>query len=244
MPRAPISILADAEPVVQVTAKRASNMLEKFPHNERQASGTPPRHHTVCDKWLVGWVLLTLVRSGEALGGEQAVLPGDALEPDFNVPPQRTPVAASMVSIPIPYQAPDPSESKTFSTRDFRPRAPSIFEKDSRADPFDDAPMIHSPTVWQRLAEYRAHDRVRLVTLWETGGGSISLQAGRKGEPSLQWTSRLMNRGGATHGLLDKFLAASLAGASRGLHFAPRTAAPEPMGKPAKLMEVRGGVLK
>lgn len=244
MQRAPISILADADTVVQVMAKRASDMLENCPHKERHASSTPLRHHHVCDNWLVGLVLLTLVRSGEALAGEQVALSGDAQQPDFNVPPPRTPLSTSMVSIPATYQAPDPSESKTFPTRDFRPRAPSILEEDPRVDPFDDAPTIHSQTVWQRLAEYRAHDRVRLVTLWETGGGSISLQADRKGEPSLQWTSRLMNRGGATRGLLDKFLSASVAGASRGLHFAPHTTAQEPIGKPAKLTGVGGGVLK
>src|ERR1700729_1328793 len=104
MPRAPLSILADADTVVQVTAKRASNMLENCPHKEHQASGTPLRHHHVCDNWLVGLVLLTLVRSGEALAGEQVVLSGDALTPDFNAPPQRTPFSTSMVSIPATYQ--------------------------------------------------------------------------------------------------------------------------------------------
>jgi hypothetical protein len=34
----------------------------------------------------------------------------------------------------------------------------------------------------------------------------------------LQWTSRLMNRGGSTRGLLDRFFSASIAGAASGLH--------------------------
>ena len=45
---------------------------------------------------------------------------------------------------------------------------------------------------------------------------TVSLQAGRHGDPSLQWTSRLMNRGGATLGLLDRVFSVSLARASSG----------------------------
>ncbi len=87
------------------------------------------------------------------------------------------------------------------------------------------------------VPDLRAHNRVRLLTLWETGGSSVSLQAGRKGDPSLQWTSRLMNRGGATRGLLDQMFSASLAGAGRSLHLSPRTMAGEAPGKPAKLLD-------
>ena len=87
--------------------------------------------------------------------------------------------------------------------------------------------MLGATTVWQRLSEYRGHNRVRVLTLWEAGGSSVSLQAGRKGDPSLQWTSRLMNRGGATRGLLDQMFSASIAGAGRSLHWSPHTAAGE-----------------
>jgi len=60
-------------------------------------------------------------------------------------------------------------------------------------------------TTWQRLQEYRNRDRVRVMTLWESGASNVSIQTNRKGDPSLQWTSRLMNRGGATRGLLDRW---------------------------------------
>jgi hypothetical protein len=216
-------------------------MSENCPHNERQASGSTVRHCVVCQKWFVGLVLLTLVRTGEALAGEQVSLPGDALKPDFNTSRQRTPLSASMVSIPATYQAPDLSESKTFSTQNFRPRGRSILEKEPHVDQFDDAPMVSGTTMWQRLSEYRSHGRVQLLTLWETGGSTVSLLAGRKGEPSLQWTSRLMNRGSSTHGLLDQFFSTSMAGASRGLHFSPRTANTEPSAKPTKPMEAGVG---
>jgi hypothetical protein len=65
-------------------------------------------------------------------------------------------------------------------------------------------------TVWQRLQEYRSHDRVRVLTLWESGASAVSIQTNRKGDPSLQWTSRLMNRGGATRGLLDRWMPVSV----------------------------------
>ena len=55
----------------------------------------------------------------------------------------------------------------------------------------------------QRLQEYRSHDHVRVLTLWDTGASAISIQTDHKGDPSLQWTSHLFNRGGATQGLLD-----------------------------------------
>jgi hypothetical protein len=243
MPRRYTSILVEADSVVQVTAQRPANMSENCSYKERHASGNIEAHCMVCDKWFVGLVLLTLVRSGEALAGEQVTRPGGALKPDFEAPGQRTPFSASMVLIPKTYQAPDLPESKTFSTQDFRPRGRSILEKELRIDAFDDAPAMGGTTMWQRLSEYRSSGRVRLLTLWETGGSSVSLLAGKRGEPSLQWTSRLMNRGGATHGLLDRFFSTSLAG-SRGLHFSPHASNAEPTGKPAKPIEVGGGPTK
>jgi hypothetical protein len=101
--------------------------------------------------------------------------------------------------------------------------------------------MLRGTTVWQRLSDYRSRDRVRVVTLWETGGSSVSLQAGKKGDPSLQWTSRLMNRGGATRGLLDQVLSASLGGVARGLHLAPHAAGTDAFGKPSKPAEAAFG---
>ena len=97
--------------------------------------------------------------------------------------------------------------------------------------------MLRGTTVWQRLSDYRSRDRVRVVTLWETGGSSVSLQAGKKGDPSLQWTSRLMNRGGATRGLLDQLFATSLGGVARSLHLTPHAAGTDAFGKQSKPME-------
>jgi hypothetical protein len=232
--------LTDAVHVVQVTMRRPINMAANRSYGDPQACGGATRQRGRCDKLLVGLLLLTVVRSGEALAGEQTPLAGDPLKPDFNIAERRSALAGPMNSAPASFQgAALPSSS--FSPRDFRPRGRSILEKE--AAPFgtrEDTPMLGATTVWQRLSEYRAHNRVRLLTLWEAGGGSVSLQAGRKGDPSLQWTSRLMNRGGATRGLLDHMFSTSLAGAGRGLHLSPRPMTSEALAKPAKLLEAAG----
>jgi hypothetical protein len=67
---------------------------------------------------------------------------------------------------------------------------------------------------WQHLADYRSQGRVQLLTLWQSPRNMVSLQSGKHGGPSLQWSSRVMNHGGATRGVLDRFVASSL-GAAR-----------------------------
>jgi hypothetical protein len=98
-----------------------------------------------------------------------------------------------------------------FSPTEFRPR------RHDSATPLKSGyasgdPMFRTTTVWQRLNEFRAQDRVRLLTLWEMGGSNVSLQAGKKGDPSLQWTSSWTSQNRASHGLLDRVLAASVSG--------------------------------
>jgi hypothetical protein len=116
-----------------------------------------------------------------------------------------------------------------FSATDFRPRKHTVFDSDPVVNSFDDTPMLRGTTIWQRMSEYKSHDRVRLLTLWETSGSTVSLQAGKRGNPSLQWTSRAMNRGGSTQGLLDRFFSVSLAHAGNGqalLHPSTKPALP------------------
>jgi hypothetical protein len=138
---------------------------------------------------------------------------------------------SSLFEGPQAYRVPSAPESK-FLTRDFRPRGASIADADSRLNPAD-GDLVHDNTVWQRLAEYRTHDRVRVLTLWESGASTVSLQAGRKGDPSLQWTSRLMNRGGATHGLLDRLFPVSVFGEHSAARVTQHPANAQPTGKPA-----------
>ena len=92
-----------------------------------------------------------------------------------------------------------------------------MLEKSTDFSARDSAPLMHDTTLWERLSEFRSKDQVRLVTLWAAGGSSVSLQAGSRGAPSLQWTSRMTSHGEAAHGVLDQLLATSLTGAARGL---------------------------
>jgi hypothetical protein len=167
--------------------------------------------------------LITL-RAGQASADEKFVVAGDRLTPDFGGSwGGATPLGPQFV-LPATYQVPNAPDARNVSTQDFRPRKPSILEgKDDEAS-LGDQPMLHGTTVWQRLQDYRSHGRVCLLTLWETGGSSVSLQAGKKGEPSLQWTSHVMDRGGATRGVFDKLLSTSIARASRGIRAVPGTA--------------------
>lgn len=143
-----------------------------------------------------------------------------------------------MFPIPAPYQATPLPDLNTYSSLEFRPRARGTATADSQLDAAHDESMMSRTTVWQRLSESQSLNRVRLVTLWETGGSSLSLQAGRKGDPTLQWTSRLMNHGGAPRGLLDELFSTSVGGVvGRGLRLGSHAASTDTVGKPAKVMD-------
>jgi hypothetical protein len=183
------------------------------------------RAPAVYDHVFVGLILWTLVHTTEALAGEPGPLAGSAARPDLNYSRQVTPASMLMLWVPAPYRALDLPDADAVSTREFRPRRQPAQSVDSRTDAVDQEPIMNRTTVWQRLSDFRIRNRVRLVTLWETGGNSLSLQAGSKGGPTLQWTSRLMNRGRVSHGLIDELFSTSFDGAvGRGLHLAPRAA--------------------
>jgi hypothetical protein len=218
-------------------------MSDSRPSNEVPMLDAAARCNSLRDRMLVGLVLLTLVRASEALAGDQAALANAAVDTRAGNVRQLLPPAphltASLESITTPLEfntAPQIADKQTFSATDFRPRKPTVFDRDATAGTLGETSMLRNTTVWQRLSEYRTHDRVQLLTLWESSGSTISLQAGRRGDPSLQWTSRLMNRGGATQGLLDRLFSTSLARASTSLRSAARAtgvaAAPKPAGEP------------
>jgi len=181
------------------------------------------RCNSICDKMLVGLVLFTLVRTGEALAGDHVSIANATLDPNFGNLRQPPPPARAFVTAPEFFTAPTAADRQLFSATDFRPRKPTLFDRDPAVNAFGDAPMLRGSTVWQRMSEYRSHDRVRLLTLWESSGSTVSLQAGKRGDPSLQWTSRSMNRGGSTRGLLDRLFAVSLAGAGNRLRRSDRS---------------------
>jgi hypothetical protein len=174
-----------------------------------------PARSCNCTRALLGVAVLTLLGACDALAGDPAA--------DFGARPRvdelRTPAAGGTRSyvgplfapplyMPGSFALPDAAETTSYSPKDFRPRGRSVLEADPRA-PVEEN-LAFDTTIWQRLNEYRNRDKIRLLTLWESGASTVSLQADHRGGPSLQWTSRLMNRGGATHGLLDRLLPASI----------------------------------
>ena len=209
-------------------------MSECRPSNSVPLLDLAARCNSIRDKMLVGLVLVTLVRTGEALAGDQASIANATLDPDFgNL--RQPPPARALVTAPEFFTAPTAADSPLFSATDFRPRKPTIFDRDSTVNGFGDAPMLRGTTVWQRMSEYRSHDRVRLLTLWESSVSTVSLQAGKRGDPSLQWTSRSMNRGGSTRGLLDRLFAVSLAGAGNRLRNSSRSTSAPATAKPVDM---------
>ncbi len=186
------------------------------------------RRAGVCDRLLIGLVAITLVRAGEALAGEQASEAGAIGKLEPNDTHQSTELPASAFGAP---------EANAFSPQEFRRRGHSIFESDTRASIPEDK-LINDSPVWQRLSEFRTHDRIRVLTLWKSGLSSVSLQAGKKGNPTLQWTSRMMNSGEGADGLLDRLLPASSVGGRGMAHagIAQPLAKGEPAGKAAALV--------
>lgn len=170
-----------------------------------------------CTRALFGVTVLMVLGACDALAGDAAAELGTRPRVDD----LRTPAAGGTKSFVGPLFAPplfmpgsyaslDPAETKDYSAKDFRPRGRSVLETDPRGPAEDN--LAFDATLWQRLNEYRNRDKIRVLTLWESGASSVSLQADHKGGPSLQWTSRLMNRGGATHGLLDRLIPTSIFG--------------------------------
>jgi hypothetical protein len=195
---------------------------------------------SIRDSVLLGLVLLTLVPAGEALAGDQAAIFG-AADAGVNNRRQFSPlVAAPMSATPMEglWSPPTVDINPAFSATDFRPRKHTLFDNDAADASLGETPMLRGTTIWQRMSQYKSRDRVRLLTLWESSGSTVSLQAGKHGDPSLQWTSRVMNRGGSTQGLFDRFFSVSLAHVGSGL----RSPAKAP-GPPAANSQARASAI-
>jgi len=207
---------------------------------EAQTLADAPSNRGICDKMLVGLVLCTLVRSADATAAEQSPIAGASAAPEMSELRPPSSIEVSALPLPPSFEPRALIETKTFSPTDFTPRRPSVFDAEPMAIDPDQAPMLHGTTVWQRLSQYRVHDRVRLLTLWQSGASTVSLQAGKRGSPSLQWSSRLSSRGEIAHGLLDRLFSVRFAGTGSALH-APARAAPLPSAsKPVNLAGAAG----
>jgi hypothetical protein len=211
--------------------KSPSAMPEFRPSNVAPAERNAALCNGIRERILLGLTVFALVHSGETPAGEHASSANLTFDP-----------AVSYFRLPISgiYTAPSVDAKPVFSATDFRPRKHTVFDIDPAATTFGDPQLLRTTTVWQRMSEYKSHDRVRVLTLWESSGSTVSLQAGRRGDPSLQWTSRLMNHGGSTQGLLDRLFSVSLAGASAGLRNATRSASAPATLKPVSLPTAAG----
>jgi hypothetical protein len=152
----------------------------------------------------VAVLLYSLTRSAEALAGD----PSNAIK-DIQPIVGGTPLSLAFV----PSKSADEPQ---FSADEFRVRKPSMPDAPAESDSMYQTPALPSTSAWQRWGDYRSQGRVQLLTLWESNRSTVSLQTGRHGGPSLQWSSRLMGRGGATRGLLDRFVSSSLSAAGLG----------------------------
>jgi hypothetical protein len=174
-------------------------------------------------------VLCALAHGGKALAGEAAEF-GDLSLASKPVRPE-LPALSWPIDANSPVFTARPSETD-FSATEFRPRRRASATR-ATTDYGGSDPMFRTTTVWQRLNEFRAQDRVRVLTLWETGGSNVSLQAGKKGDPSLQWSGSWTSQSRASHGLLDRLLSASLNGMisrASSARFAPSTGSmPKPV---------------
>jgi len=184
---------------------------------------------------LVIWIAM---QSADVRAGEDFSTSVAPPKPDFFVAPRGLPLPSTSFALSPAYQVDQSSTKDLYSPHDFRSRGHLMSEGDGQTAMAADAPTLRTSSVWQQLSDYRARGRIRLLTLWESGASTVSLQAGKKGEPSLQWTSRSMNRGGSTRGLLDPLLAASVAGASRGLRSPQHPATTDLAARAAKLADV------
>jgi hypothetical protein len=219
-------------------------MSEFRPSNEVPLVDAAAHCNGLRDRMLIGLMLFTLVRSSEALAADQASLAPAALDAGVGgIRRSSQPIPTLTLTLPQdPFTLSAITEKPAFSATDFRPRRPTLFDKDPVASTFGETSLLRDTTVWQRLSEYRSHDRVRVLTLWESKSSSVSLQAGRRGDPSLQWTSRLMNRGGSTQGVLDRWFSTSLARAGMGLRNMTRPTSTAPPPKPADAPAAAAGL--
>ena len=192
-------------------------------------------------------VLYALVRASQALAGDHAANADARHSPDMPNSRQPLPSAslpsASLLSTPVFSTDRSFADSDGFSATEFRPRShvPAAAEFSASENFASNTPMLQGTSVWQKMSEYKSQDRVRVLTLWETAGSTLSLQAGKRGAPSLQWSSRRMNRDGATRGLLDRLVSAALRNAAnRDTGLSPRAGLVRSVTTPATLKPLNG----
>ncbi len=122
--------------------------------------------------------------------------------------------------------------SSMYSTTEFRPRGTSLSATGTGAHD-QSVPMLRDTNIWERMADFKSSRGIRLLTLWESRGSTLSLQAGHGGGALLQWTSRTFGRGEGTHSLLDHLFSTSIGD----MQPMPRAVKSAAMTRPVHLLE-------
>jgi hypothetical protein len=145
---------------------------------------------------------------GNASAGDQPQIPDARLHADVQKR-ARLQIAAPSFPEPFAFAAPR-AEGQEFSPTEFRPRKSGVGVAAGRSEPaVIDAPMLRDTSIADELSQAKTQDRVRLLTLWQNRASSLSLQTGRHGAPSLQWSTPWMHRDAGSRGLFDRLLAVS-----------------------------------
>lgn len=184
------------------------------------------------DSMLMALAVCGVARGSEALAAETA--------PSVDLP--RLQLAVPLIAPPSLQRSfaapPLRPEPESFSATEFRPRKRGILEINAGvADAaMTDMPRLQDNSFARQIKESKSQDRVRLLTLWQSSVSSISLQAGKGGAPSLQWSTPWMHRSSGSRGLFDHWLSIS----PRGAFGAPRSSGPRqaaagPAAKPLDL---------
>jgi hypothetical protein len=186
-------------------------------------------------------MLMALAIYGAARGGD-AMAADAATKTDL----PRTQIAVPMLAHPLlapSFSAvPSLAEADPFSPNEFRPRKHSFLEFNAGRNEtrFTDMPRLQDNSVARQMLEFKSQDRLRLLTLWQSHASSLSIQAGKRGAPSLQWSTPLVRRDSSPRGLFDHLLSVSPQGAFGG---ARNTAPRQPSAiAPLKAVELAAAV--
>lgn len=139
--------------------------------------------------------------------------------PQFAGPLLSAPVLGSHPLLDPSFAAPpSPVLPDAFSSREFRPRRAGALEFNAAQNEtrLNDMPRLQDNSVARQMSDSKSQDRLRLLTLWQSRASSLSLQAGKRGSPSLQWSIPLVQREGGPRGLFDHLLSVSPQGAFGG----------------------------
>jgi len=199
------------------------------------------------DSMLMALAICGAARGSEACAAESASnfeLPRSQLAAPLMPPLLQPPLLQHSLFAPPVFapssltRAPFALEPEAFSATEFRPRKRGLLEVTAggRESTLRDMPRLQDTSVARQMAEFKSQDRLRLLTLWQSHASSLSLQAGKRGAPSLQWSTPWMHRDTGSRGLFDRLLPAS----PREAFGAPRSNAPRQSGAvaPAKSLEL------